>query len=332
MEEKFYFDFNLQDFTLKINYSCSKNIGRCKITLLDALYKCILYSYEIELLENENHFFYSPTCCILASSKFLILKIENQKNEIIFSKDFKISQNIDLILLDCFPDIVKYKNQNLYLPIVVQIFLFNIYEKFNLLIKKDDVVVDIGANFGIFSYFAFYKNPSKLYICEPNPNLFNVLENHFFNYKNIYLDNCAISKTNGYLDFAMVNAQLNNLDGQRNHLNFHSEMIEMFKPSEDLPPKIIKVKTKSFMEFVLSNQIHKIDFLKVDCEGGEYDIFIEENASYIRNNVDKIVVEYHNCANQIVDFANKNNFIILNEIQDTNCDVLFLKNKNEPRK
>ena len=127
MEEKFYFDFNLQDFTLKINYSCSKNIGRCKITLLDALYKCILYSYETELLENGNHFFYSPTSCILASSKFLIFKIENQKNEIIFSKDFKISQNIDLILLDCFPDIVKYKNQNLYLPIVVQIFLFNIY-------------------------------------------------------------------------------------------------------------------------------------------------------------------------------------------------------------
>ena len=39
MKEKFYFDFNLQDFTLKINYSCSENIGRCKITLLDALKK-----------------------------------------------------------------------------------------------------------------------------------------------------------------------------------------------------------------------------------------------------------------------------------------------------
>ena len=130
----------------------------------------------------------------------------------------------------------------------------------------------------------------------------------------------------------MVDPQLNNLDGQRNHLNFHSKMIEMFKPSEDLPPKIIKVKTKTFLEFILTNKIHKIDFLKVDCEGGEYDIFTEENASYIRNNVDKIVVEYHNYANQIVDFANKNDFIILNEVQDTNCDVLFLKNKNEPRK
>jgi FkbM family methyltransferase len=332
MQENFLFNFDLQDHLLKVDYSCDKSVGPCKITLLDTLYKCILYSYEVELIQNINHFFYPPTTCIFACSKFLTLKIENEKNETIFSKDFKISQNIDLILLDRFPDIIKYKNQNLYLPIVSQIFLLDMYDKFNLSVKKDDVVVDIGANFGVFTYFSFYKKPSKIYVCEPNPNLFSILEDHFSKYKNVYLDNCAICKVNDYLDFAMVDPQLNNLDGQRNHLNFHSETIEMFKQSEAIPPKIIKVKAKSFMEFILTNQIHKIDFLKVDCEGGEYDIFTEENASYIRNNVDKIIVEYHNYANQIVDFANKHGFMILNEIQDANCEVLFLKNKNEPRK
>ena len=39
--------------------------------------------------------------------------------------------------------------------------------------------------------------------------------------------------------------------------------------------------------------LEKIDFLKTDCEGGEYDIFNEENFDFIKNNVKKIVGEWH---------------------------------------
>tara|TARA_B110000503_G_C7121858_1_gene402860 strand:- start:761 stop:1750 length:990 start_codon:yes stop_codon:yes gene_type:complete len=329
MDEKFDFNFELQDYALKIDYSCSKNTGPCKITLLDSVYKCILYSYEIELVENVNYFFYPPTACVFACSKFLTFKIENEKNESVFLKDFKISKNIDLACLDKFPDIIKYKNQNLFLFMVCEIFFLSAYEKLNFSIKKEDIVVDVGGNFGLFTYFACYKKPSKIYVCEPNPNVFSILESHFLNYKNIHLDNCAVSKENGFADFALVDLETDYSAKGRNCLKSNCERVQL---SEKDYKKTIKIKTKTFLEFILTNKIHKIDFLKVDCEGGEYDIFTEENASYIRNNVDKIVVEYHNYANQIVDFAIKNDFIILNEIKDTNCDVLFLKNKNEPRK
>jgi hypothetical protein len=36
-----------------------------------------------------------------------------------------------------------------------------------------------------------------------------------------------------------------------------------------------------------------IDFLKVDCEGGEYDIFTEENSKFILENIKKISGEWH---------------------------------------
>lgn len=39
--------------------------------------------------------------------------------------------------------------------------------------------------------------------------------------------------------------------------------------------------------------IKKIDFLKSDCEGGEYDIFNEENFEWIIKNVKKISGEWH---------------------------------------
>ena len=39
--------------------------------------------------------------------------------------------------------------------------------------------------------------------------------------------------------------------------------------------------------------INRIDFLKTDCEGGEYDIFNEENMEFILNNIKKIAGEWH---------------------------------------
>ena len=49
----------------------------------------------------------------------------------------------------------------------------------------------------------------------------------------------------------------------------------------------------TFKTFVENYSIDKIDFLKTDCEGGEYDIFNEENIDFILNNVKKISGEWH---------------------------------------
>ncbi len=47
------------------------------------------------------------------------------------------------------------------------------------------------------------------------------------------------------------------------------------------------------MEIVSKNNIKNIDFLKTDCEGGEYDIFSIENLFWIKENVTKIAGEWH---------------------------------------
>jgi autotransporter strand-loop-strand O-heptosyltransferase len=49
----------------------------------------------------------------------------------------------------------------------------------------------------------------------------------------------------------------------------------------------------TFKKFIDLYGIHKIDFLKTDCEGGEYDIFTDENYEFIKNNVKKIAGEWH---------------------------------------
>jgi hypothetical protein len=49
----------------------------------------------------------------------------------------------------------------------------------------------------------------------------------------------------------------------------------------------------TFKKFVNLFGLEKIDFIKTDCEGGEYDIFTEENLDYLINNVSNIAGEWH---------------------------------------
>jgi aspartyl-tRNA synthetase len=54
-----------------------------------------------------------------------------------------------------------------------------------------------------------------------------------------------------------------------------------------------KMESITFKKFIELYGIDKIDFLKTDCEGGEYDIFNDENFEFIKNNVKKISGEWH---------------------------------------
>ena len=54
---------------------------------------------------------------------------------------------------------------------------------------------------------------------------------------------------------------------------------------------LIEVKTNTFANFIKDNDIKVIDYLKVDCEGGENFIFNKDNIEFIKNNVKKIAVE-----------------------------------------
>ena len=55
---------------------------------------------------------------------------------------------------------------------------------------------------------------------------------------------------------------------------------------------IENVPTLSFKELRETYKIDHIDFLKVDCEGGEYDVFSKENIEFLKK-VPKIATEFH---------------------------------------
>jgi hypothetical protein len=60
----------------------------------------------------------------------------------------------------------------------------------------------------------------------------------------------------------------------------------MYVSGESIP-------TISLGSIIEKYKLDKIDFIKTDCEGGEYSLFTDENMPYLLNNVRNIVGEFH---------------------------------------
>lgn len=147
-----------------------------------------------------------------------------------------------------------------------EIFENKIYEKFAF-VKEGDVVVDIGANVGAFAYSIKDRLIKKIYCVEPSNGLIETLRKNLKNMPYSIINKAISNKNEDNID-------LPNPHNIFNHIgNSYSSI--------------------TFKKFIEDNNISNIDFLKVDCEGGEYEIFNEENRDYIINNVKNIALEWH---------------------------------------
>lgn len=147
------------------------------------------------------------------------------------------------------------------------------------IIEKNDVVFDIGGNYGWYSIHIAKKFPlAEIYSFEPVPNTFAILKENISinNIKNIKVVNMGLSNEVGEFTFycdpnLTVNASLNNVSDNSNAIE-------------------VICKVDIFDNFVKKNNITKIDFIKCDIEGAELFALIGAKKS-INNYKPKIFVE-----------------------------------------
>ena len=152
-----------------------------------------------------------------------------------------------------------------------EVFEQKVYEKF-FSVEDNDLVLDVGASVGPFTYTLRDKNVEKIYCFEPHKDLFKTLK-----------ENVEYEKT------ILINKAIGSVDGSQKLAGlFNEQFIETCEGEN-----IQEVETITFKSFIVENNIERIDFLKTDSEGGEYDIFNDENLPWIKKNVKKIVGEWH---------------------------------------
>jgi len=148
--------------------------------------------------------------------------------------------------------------------ITKEIFENNTYHKF-FDIEEGDVVLDFGASIGPYTYSILDKKPKHVFCFEPSFEQFPTL---VLNTRRgpVTCINKGISYQEGEMYFDI-------LYGQEN------------KPGVAY--------STTFEKIISDYNLKKVNFIKTDCEGGEYDIFNLDNILWIKENVDKIVGEWH---------------------------------------
>jgi FkbM family methyltransferase len=147
-------------------------------------------------------------------------------------------------------------------------------------------VFDVGANIGCFSLSIAKKNPeARVYAFEPEAANYEMLSksitaNRFTNIQSFHVGLASADKK------FKLRLALNNTGG-------HSIVDEAgFLSRNKISENFEEVDVISFENFIRTHNISKIDFLKMDIEGGEYDIFFHLSDETF-NMISIISMEYH---------------------------------------
>jgi FkbM family methyltransferase len=188
------------------------------------------------------------------------------------------------------------------------IFINKCYDGLNCSVEEGDVVFDIGANLGFFSYYSIIKGAKNVYAFEPGESQFKAIEDNFGSIGNLVIEKKAVTEKNGFLKFA-----------KHKTLSVMSGIFD--DANEEIYDKV-ECQTINLMDYCLEKNITKIDFLKMDCEGSEYRIFENFSADFL-SIIDKIIMEYHfNTDDRLIKMIEKlenNGFTV--KAQDINSEI-----------
>lgn len=153
------------------------------------------------------------------------------------------------------------------------------YEYGNVVVEQKEIVIDCGANIGLFSSYAAYKG-AKVYAFEPVPAVAEWITKTSIKYENnVFVEPYALSSSAGTVEFYIQSGNLTS-----------GSMDAISQNTKDL--KII-VEVKTIDDWVKENNISKVDFIKADIEGAEREM-LKGAEKTIKRDLPKIsICTYH---------------------------------------
>lgn len=155
---------------------------------------------------------------------------------------------------------------------------------FRSLAHKWRIFVDVGAHVGVMSAIVASTNPKALCVAfEPHPEIYEVLKRNCTLYPNIRPENMAVGEFSGTAQLFIAKSEVAN---------------STTRPSVSTEKHPISVLLAMLDDYFLNNQLPVPDMIKVDVEGGEYEVlkgslrlrnshlppvwFIEANTDFLR--------------------------------------------------
>ena len=154
------------------------------------------------------------------------------------------------------------------------------YERFGTKVQSDWTVVDVGAAIGEFTVLAAKEaKQGQVFAIEPNAESIALLKRNLQanDIANVILIQKGLWRENGQQTLNLINQE---------------PLQAMTLGSEIADFKQMSFETQTLADFIKDYQIDRIDLLKSDCEGAEYDFLLSSSPNVLRN-IQRIVMEYH---------------------------------------
>lgn len=183
--------------------------------------------------------------------------------------------------------------------------------EYNLNIKKDSILIDIGMNrAGVSLLFACHQNVKKIYAYEPFKPTFEMAQ------RNLLLNpdlaskiqalNIGLGKADATLQLPYMDTATGGMsttyDGCMGKNNGRTENVVIRDAAKEIAP-------------ILRGNSDKYIIVKCDCEGAEFDIFERLNEEKIVSQLDVVMMEYHvQKPDRLVDILAQNGFVVQTRI------------------
>ena len=292
-----------------IEFTNMLNPKNVRVQTIDSYTGLISWHSDMQVQKDCNYFFAYPRST--NHYGFQILDIDT--NDILLKIDIHSDAYSSMESIDILKKLKNFKytekkEDNWAAYPLYDIFITKCYDLPNCSVKEGDVVFDIGANLGFFSYYSIIKGAKRVYAFEPGKSQFQAIEDNFGSFDNLVIEKKAVTEKNGFLKFAK-------------HKTL-SVMSGIFDDADDEIYDIVECQTINLIDYCMEKNITKIDFLKMDCEGSEYRIFENFSTDFL-GIIDKIVMEYHfNTDGRLIKIIEKlenNGFTV--KVQDINSEV-----------
>jgi len=174
-----------------------------------------------------------------------------------------------------------------------EIFQKQIYRRSGFEIGPNDTVVDVGANTGLFTLWAATQ-ARRVIAIEPTAAIHCLQKSLALNQiQNVSVVQSAVSDRGATIDLLVYPG----FNAITHAVHFQSarwgrRLVRFLLPREQEEPVRITAPAQTLAEILRTQNVARVDFLKVDCEGGEYALFESVSDETLRR-IQRIALEFH---------------------------------------
>lgn len=153
---------------------------------------------------------------------------------------------------------------------------YRMYNELNINLNDIKTYIDLGANWG-FSMLPFLERGCSITLVDPDETNINILNKTYGDLDNVTILPYAIYREDGEISFYLDNV---------------ASVVSSVKKIYGLNEDRREVRVKSMHPDTLLKRFDHVDFMKIDIEAAEYDLFEVVSKEQIQK-VDRILIEFH---------------------------------------